>query len=472
MGPLGAGLQAKLARNLVQYASWLAAYEAQVLAEAAGIELAKLAQVIKASDARIGGASTLMFRRTVAPFTADDDAGLVEAMSTAATLAHKDLRAAMEMADALGVELPLAAMTDARADALFGIGPDPTGHPDRSSRWSREVSAAFGEERMLIDGRLVASSNGATYPTINPATEEVIGVCADATAEISTTPSPRPPRLRRDVVVHRRGLPGALPAPTAAGDDGARRRVAGHDHGRDRVATVLHPVGRPRRTGGVTRLGGRSGRGLPVDDRPGDGQAPGDAGTGGYVVSHRRGGGHHALERPPPDQPGQDRAGAGRREHGGAQAGARHPVVRHRAGSADRRGDRHPGRGRQHRDVVGTGLRGATGHRPRVDQVSFTGSTGHRAEGHGGAAGTLKKVFLELGGKSAFVVLDDADLRGACATAAFTVCTHAGQGCAITTGCSSPGAGSTRPSSRRPSHLASSRRRPHRPRHHLRSADQ
>ena len=30
MGPLGAGLQAKLARNLVQYASWLAAYEAQV----------------------------------------------------------------------------------------------------------------------------------------------------------------------------------------------------------------------------------------------------------------------------------------------------------------------------------------------------------------------------------------------------------------------------------------------------------
>jgi aldehyde dehydrogenase (NAD+) len=49
------------------------------------------------------------------------------------------------------------------------------------------------------------------------------------------------------------------------------------------------------------------------------------------------------------------------------------------------------------------------------------------------AADTVKKVFLELGGKSAFVILDDADLRGACATAAFTVCTHAGQGCAITT---------------------------------------
>jgi 3-hydroxyisobutyrate dehydrogenase len=124
MGPLGSGLQAKLARNLVQYASWLAAYEAQVLAEAAGIELAKLAQVIRASDARIGGASTLMFRRTVAPFSADDDEGLVNAMRTAATLAHKDLRAAMELAAGLGIELPLAAMTDDRADALFGIGPD------------------------------------------------------------------------------------------------------------------------------------------------------------------------------------------------------------------------------------------------------------------------------------------------------------------------------------------------------------
>jgi len=126
MGPLGAGLQAKLARNLVQYASWLAAYEAQVLAEAADIDLAKLAQVIKASDARIGGASTLMFRRTVAPFSSEDDAGLVQAMRTAATLAHKDLRAAMELGASLGIELPLAAMTDARADALFGIAPDIT----------------------------------------------------------------------------------------------------------------------------------------------------------------------------------------------------------------------------------------------------------------------------------------------------------------------------------------------------------
>jgi len=70
---------------------------------------------------------------------------------------------------------------------------------------------------------------------------------------------------------------------------------------------------------------------------------------------------------------------------------------------------------------------------PRVDQVSFTGSTATGRKVMASAAETVKKVFLELGGKSAFVILDDADLRGACATAAFTVCTHAGQGCAITT---------------------------------------
>ena len=122
MGPFGTGLAAKLARNLVQYGSWLAGYEGQVLAEAAGIDLAKLAQVIRASDARIGGASTLMFRSTVAPFAPSDDAGLVGAMRSAADLAHKDLRAALDLAEELDVDLPLAAMTDNRCDDIFGVG--------------------------------------------------------------------------------------------------------------------------------------------------------------------------------------------------------------------------------------------------------------------------------------------------------------------------------------------------------------
>jgi 3-hydroxyisobutyrate dehydrogenase len=121
MGPLGAGLKAKLARNLVQYGSWLAAYEAQVLAEAAGIELSKLAEVIRESDKLIGGSSRLMFRETVAPLPPDSHPGIVSAMAAGAGLAHKDLRAAIALGEALGVELPLAQMTDDRCDAVFGI---------------------------------------------------------------------------------------------------------------------------------------------------------------------------------------------------------------------------------------------------------------------------------------------------------------------------------------------------------------
>jgi acyl-CoA reductase-like NAD-dependent aldehyde dehydrogenase len=49
------------------------------------------------------------------------------------------------------------------------------------------------------------------------------------------------------------------------------------------------------------------------------------------------------------------------------------------------------------------------------------------------ASATVKRVFLELGGKSAMVVLDDADLAGPIGTAAFATCSHAGQGCAIPT---------------------------------------
>jgi aldehyde dehydrogenase (NAD+) len=69
---------------------------------------------------------------------------------------------------------------------------------------------------------------------------------------------------------------------------------------------------------------------------------------------------------------------------------------------------------------------------PRVDLVSFTGSTATGRRIMSSAALTVKRLFLELGGKSALVVLDDADLDLAATLAAFQITTHAGQGCAIT----------------------------------------
>ncbi|ATL65254.1 aldehyde dehydrogenase [Nocardia terpenica] len=70
---------------------------------------------------------------------------------------------------------------------------------------------------------------------------------------------------------------------------------------------------------------------------------------------------------------------------------------------------------------------------PRVDMISFTGSTRTGRAVMASAAATVKKVFLELGGKSACIVLDDADIAAASRHAAFSVCVHAGQGCALTT---------------------------------------
>jgi acyl-CoA reductase-like NAD-dependent aldehyde dehydrogenase len=70
---------------------------------------------------------------------------------------------------------------------------------------------------------------------------------------------------------------------------------------------------------------------------------------------------------------------------------------------------------------------------PMVDMVSFTGSTAVGRRIMAAASDTVKKVFLELGGKSAYIVLDDFDMSLACMVAGFTICSHAGQGCAITT---------------------------------------
>ena len=69
---------------------------------------------------------------------------------------------------------------------------------------------------------------------------------------------------------------------------------------------------------------------------------------------------------------------------------------------------------------------------PDVDMVAFTGSTATGQRIMAAAAPTLKPVFLELGGKSINLVLDDADFASAI-PGAVTCCMHGGQGCAIPT---------------------------------------
>jgi aldehyde dehydrogenase (NAD+) len=68
---------------------------------------------------------------------------------------------------------------------------------------------------------------------------------------------------------------------------------------------------------------------------------------------------------------------------------------------------------------------------PAVDMVTFTGSTAVGKRISVVAAETVKKVFLELGGKSALILLDDANFDFGILYA-LSVCYHAGQGCAVT----------------------------------------
>lgn len=69
----------------------------------------------------------------------------------------------------------------------------------------------------------------------------------------------------------------------------------------------------------------------------------------------------------------------------------------------------------------------------RVDLVHFTGSdkVGEAIQAQG--APTLKRIVMELGGKSALIVRADADLQAAAMSALGGFITHCGQGCALTT---------------------------------------
>ena len=62
-------------------------------------------------------------------------------------------------------------------------------------------------------------------------------------------------------------------------------------------------------------------------------------------------------------------------------------------------------------------------------KIGFTGSTEVGRTVMQGAAGTIKRVTLELGGKSANVVFADADLERAAAAAPYAVFDNAGQDC-------------------------------------------
>ena len=105
-GPIGAGTQMKLARNMMHFVAFTAATEAQRLAEAAGLDLVELGHVVRHTDAITGGPGAVMHRETTAPLAEDDFwFGVLDHVRA---LGEKDLSLAIELADTLGVDVPLA----------------------------------------------------------------------------------------------------------------------------------------------------------------------------------------------------------------------------------------------------------------------------------------------------------------------------------------------------------------------------
>lgn len=119
LGPVGAGTRAKLARNLITFASYGAVGEALRLAQAAGVDLAQLGEVVRHSDRVTGGPGAVMLRSTAAPI--DEGDGLRAIFEHTRGLGEKDLQLALDLGAELGVDLPFAALAHQHLGAALGV---------------------------------------------------------------------------------------------------------------------------------------------------------------------------------------------------------------------------------------------------------------------------------------------------------------------------------------------------------------
>ena len=290
------------------------------------------------------------------------------------------------------------------------------------------------ESRLFIDGKLVAGSAG-TFPTVNPATEEVLGVAANADradmgaaigaarvafdeTDWSTNTELRVRCLRQ--------LREALQANVedlrelTISEVGAPRMLTAGAQLEGPIDDLAFSADTAENFAWRTDLGYATPQGIPTN-RVVAREAVGVVGAitpwnfphqiNLAKVGPALAAGNTLILKPAPDTPWVAAVlGEIIAEHTDFPAGVINIVT----------SDDH-------------GVGALLSKDSRVDMVSFTGSTNTGRAVMTDAAVSIKKVFLELGGKSAFIVLDDADLGGACAMAAFTVAMHAGQGCAITT---------------------------------------
>ena len=122
-GPVGSGTNAKIARNLITFVGFAVVGESQRIAEAAGLDLSKLGEVVRHSDRSTGGAGAGRLRPTAAVM-ADDD-GLRPIFEHTATLGSKDLHLAVELAAQHGLDAPFAELGERWLRVAIGLDREP-----------------------------------------------------------------------------------------------------------------------------------------------------------------------------------------------------------------------------------------------------------------------------------------------------------------------------------------------------------
>jgi acyl-CoA reductase-like NAD-dependent aldehyde dehydrogenase len=290
------------------------------------------------------------------------------------------------------------------------------------------------EELLLIDGALVPATGGATYETINPATEEVLGVAADASVAdaqravaaarraFDTTEWSRDHALRARCL---RQLDAALRENVPA-----LREVLVQEVGAPVSSTAGPQLEAPidivgwyadliERFDWVEDLGERdtfAGRHHRWIEREGAGVVAAITAYNYPIqlalakLGPALAAGCTIILKGAPDTPWANQAlGNLIHDHTDIPAGVVNVISSSRVETSAR----------------------ITTH-PDVDLVTFTGSTPVGRQIMAAASDTVKRVFLELGGKSAFVMLDDGDPNVAAMFTGFAVTSHSGQGCAIT----------------------------------------
>jgi 3-hydroxyisobutyrate dehydrogenase len=163
-GAIGAGTRMKLARNLIHFVAFTAVTEAQRLAEAGGLDLIELGNVVRHTDAITGGPGAIMHRDTTAPPAEDDFWYAV--LDHVRAIGEKDLSYAIELAATLGVDVPLARLSRERRAKGRGLCWASSTTSRRSDaavwrRWSRSTASRCPTGR---------ATSSATPPTTCSAT--------------------------------------------------------------------------------------------------------------------------------------------------------------------------------------------------------------------------------------------------------------------------------------------------------------